>query len=620
MVKISYTDIGYTKKSITDLIREKEILYESLMGIINNSISSIQWHWIKNSLYERQEIEDLHSIGAEQMSISDASGVFLNKHGIECGITRKKETKAQGYVEVSTPISGKEFVILANTTFTSQLNSYNSDEENIIPYEITMSKTRTGESDDYFEATITYVGAIEEIRDSSNNIIDSSYYTLDSTYHNNIQWTVGSSDILIVNEPYTVRVSGLVTKRVEVSSLNTGAGANTSIGTVTVCVQYPSLTVTNEEEINGGDEQETNDAYRTRLLDARRRTFTIGNIKSIILGTEGVRATKVFQNVGTDQSSVDDWDNPITGAMYTITGTTPIYSQNFVPGNHILTLGRITLYGNAINDPPAIICGIKRNIDETGTGTTSPYFDFIKVEKWDLDQTVIGMRDIEFNINYNGLDHTKTYRFDVFCDNPGHATFDWNTNYWQLAVSLERYGTGPRKELYTLGSGGVYNGLGDDIDLMFKSSFKGAGYTVVVATSDGYGFTNVRQELTGLLDYIGASENPGYSPVAIQSQVVEATEIDIDVRVVIYVSALAEFENVRRELEESIEEYLEALDVGSNVTYSRIFQVIMDHAQIVKLEDLFIKRTDSNEWVQRDVGITDSEIPDLGTRSIQLGN
>jgi len=155
---------------------------------------------------------------------------------------------------------------------------------------------------------------------------------------------------------------------------------------------------------------------------------------------------------------------------------------------------------------------------------------------------------------------------------------------------------------------------------MFKTHFKGAGYTAIVATSDGYGFDNVKQELTGMLDYLGASTDPGYSPICIQSIIVESTEIDIDVKVVIYTTELADFSNVRREVEESVEEYLESLNVGDNVVYSKIYQIIMDHEQVPKLEDLYIKRYDSSEWVQHDVGIIDSEIPDLGTRSIQRGN
>jgi len=619
----SYDDTGYQVSTYQQIIREKEEVYKNLMDVINNSISDVQWQWMKLHALEQYELELMHSLGAEQMSISDAEGAFLDKHGIECGIERKGATKAQGYVEVSRNIAGADFTIPEGTQFTSATNTYEADEDTIIPFAVTMTKTATGESEDFFEATITEVTTIVSIRDMNNNLISTDYYELDAVFRNNIQWTVESSAVLIENEQYIVRLSGNVTRRVEVSSVATGPDANATVGTVTRCIQFPSLNVNNAEEIDGGAVQEIDSAFRTRLLGARRRTFTLGNIRSIILGTDGVRACKVFQDVGVDQHSVDDWDNPLGTGELIITGTTPIYSQSFVPGDQVLTLGRISLYGDANNDPPALCCGVKRNIDQWGTGASSPYFDYDLVEKWDLDQSVTGLRDIEFTVNYNGLDKTKTYRFDVFCDDPSIPNFDWNTNYWRIITTNEGYGTGPRTALYqligTVGNTGTWNNLGNNIDLMFKTHFKGAGYTAIVATSDGYGFDNVRQEITGMLDYIGAATNPGYSPICIQQQIIEATEIDIDIQVVIYISELADFANTRREVEENVEEYLESLDVGANVTYSRIWQIIMDHEHVLKLEDLSIKREDESTYVSRDLGILDDEIPDLGTRSIQLG-
>lgn len=620
---MSYTDDGYEKKSATEIIRDKETQYESLFDVVNNSVSDILWQWLKNGIYERQEIENLHDIASEQMSISDAQGIFLNKHGIECGLERKGETKSEGYVEVTKNINKVGFTIPEGTQFTSATNTYESDEDTEIPYSVVLTKTATGESEDYFEATITEVSEIEKITDMQNNVISTDYYELDSTYKNNIQWTEESDDVLVKNERYNVYLSGNVTKRVEVASVSTGPDSVASIGTVSSCIQFPTLSVTNEEEIDGGAVEETDSQFRTRLLAARRRTFTIGNIRSIILGTEGVKACKVYQDVGVDQHSVADWDNPIGTGTLTITGTTPIYSQGFVPGDQILTLGKITLYGDANNDPPALICGVKRNIDQWGTGDNSPYFDYDVVEKWDLDQSEEGLRDIEFTVNYNGLDKTKTYRFDIFCDQPDQDSFDWEDNYWFITTTNEMYGSGGRKELYqltgTVGNTGTWVGMGDNIDLMFKTHFKGAGYTAIMAMEDGYGFDNVKNVVTGMLDYVGASTNPGFSPICIQQQILEATEIDIDMRVTIYITELADFANVRREIEESVEEYLEGLNIGDNVVYSRIWQTIMDHEQVSKLESLYIKREDETEYVQRDLGITDIEVPDLGTRSIQLG-
>jgi len=612
-----YDDEGYTKKTETEIMLEKEELYRDLFEIMNNSISDVQWQWIKLQLFERMEIEALHETASEMMSISDAQGAFLDKWGIECGIERKGATKAQGYVEVTYNIQGGKFTVPASTQFQSSTNIYISDDENIVPYRITMTKTKTGESDDYFSSDIESVNSIVQILDENLNIISKSYYTLDAIYENNIQWTESSSDVIIENEGYYVYVNGNVIKRIEVTSQSEGPDANASIDTITTCIDFPSLVCTNKEEIVGGADQEECEDYKERLLVARRRTFTLGSIKDIILGLNGVRSVKVYQNVGTDQSSVEDWDNPTRGTDVPLSGyEAPMYSQAFVPGNQIATLGRITLYGRPVNDPPAIYLGIKSNIE---TYETEDYKDYIYVEKYETDPTATGDRDIKFNIEYNDMDKTKTYRFDVWCDNPENPSFDWSTHHWLLATSTEQYRSDNRGMFYHKGTGDLWVAQGNGIDMMFKTHFNGAGFTSVVATEDGYGFLgdgNIKEQIETYLDYV---EKGGYSPICIQAYTIEAEEILIDVKGVIYITVLADFQDVRREIVSSIETYLENLDVGDNVVYSRIFQVIMDHEQIWKLEDLYIKRQDAGDWGEIDLGILDDEIPDLGARSFQRG-
>jgi len=609
-----YDDNGYTKKTATEIMQEKEELYKDLFDIINNSASDVTWQWIKLQLYERMELETLHEVATEMMSITDAQGAFLDKWGIECGIERKGTTKSQGYVELTYDIQGALFTVPEGTQFQSSTNIYASDEETTVPFIITMTKTKTGESDDYFSSDIESVNSIVQILDENFNVISSSYYVLDATYKNNIQWTEASDAVIIENEGYYVYVNGNVIKRIEVTSVAEGPDSNATISTVTTCIDFPSLTCTNREEIVGGAEQETDDNYRERLLVARRRTFTLGSIKDIILGLNGVRSVKVYQNVGTDQTSVSDWDNPTRGASVPLSGyQIPMYSQAFVPGDQIATLGRITLYGRPFNDPPAIYCGIKTNIDTIATGD---YKDYISVEKYELDPTVTGDKTIDFNVEYNNMDKTKTYRFDVWCANPENPSFDWATHHWLLATSTEGYRADSRGMFYHKATGEGWDAQGNGIDFMFKTHFNGAGFTCVVATEDGYGFTNIKTEIEDYLDYV---ETGGYSPICIQPYIVEADEVLIDVKGVIYITTLADFQDVRREIINSIETYLENLDVGDNVVFSRIFQVIMDHEQVNKLEDLYIKREDAGDWGVIDLGILDDEISDLGARSFQRG-
>ena len=609
---MSYTDEGYVKKTEAEIIREKEEQFKNFFSIINYSVSDVMWQWLKLGVYERVEIENLNEIATEQMAITTAQGVFLDKFGIECGIERKDATKSQGYVDVTASIQGSPLTININSRFASPTNIYKVDETTTIPLRITMTKTKTGESDDFFPTQVSSVETIVGIVDLNNNPIDSAYWVLDSVYKNNIQWTEDSSDVIIKDEEYTVTIKNDVVYRIEVSSEEEGESSYAPIDTVVTSLDYPTLDCTNSEEIEGGKAQEDDEDYRARLLAARRRTFTLVNVKSIVDEIQGVRASKVFNCVGTDQSSIANWDNPTRGSDLPLSGTVAMYSQSFVPGDQIATLGKIVLYGRPVNDPPAIWCGVKPDIDSIASGI---YYDYISVQKYELDQSVTGFKDIEFNVKWNGMDKTKTYRLDVWCSDPENPSFDWSTHHWLLATSIEDYRGDERGMLYNrVGNG--WEATGDSLDLFFKTRFNGAGFNVIVATDDGYGFENVEPQIETYLDYV---ERGGYSPICIQSVIIEAEEILIDVRAVLYITDLADFQNVRREVAQSIETYLENLQVGANVVYSRIYQTIMNHEQVNKIEDLYIKRADLSEWEQLDVGILEEEIPDLGTRSFQSG-
>ncbi|KKL59444.1 hypothetical protein LCGC14_2215310, partial [marine sediment metagenome] len=358
-----------------------------------------------------------------------------------------------------------------------------------------------------------------------------------------------------------------------------------------------------------GMNKENDTNYRERLLNARRRTFTLGSVKDIVLGIEGVRSAKVYQAMGVDQTSVADWDNMATGQSIIATGQRPLYSQSFVPGDLVATLGKITLWGKPYNLPPAIYMGVKRDLPSFATGI---YFDYVKVERTDLDPALTGFKDIPFVLKYNDLDKTKTYRFDIWCEDPG--SFDWVNNYWELATT-SGYRGDIRGTLFSIDQDTGYNDM-TPTDIVFKTHFNGAGFNAVVATDDGYGFTNIKVDIEEKLDDI---DNGGYSPICIQPYITEADEILINIRATVYISELADFATVRTEIEDNIETYLENLDVGDNVVYAKIHNEIMKHTQVINLKELLIKIADTGSYDELDLPISDDQIPDLGSSSFQRG-
>ncbi len=609
---VGYDDDGFTKKTLTEIILEKENQAKDIFDLPNYSISDPLWQWLKIVSQERLEIETMHEIAAYMLDIQNAVGAFLDKHGIECGITRKGSTKAQGYVEMVVNIAGANISIPAGTKFSSAINTYLSDAITIAPLTLEMTKAKTGISYDYFPTYIDKIttSGIVEIKLGNGDIVSPSDYSVDPTYLNNIIWVQSSSSYLEEDEKYTVKFIGNMTIRIEVSSEETGDTVNALIGDVTTSSDFPGNSVTNKAAITGGLVDEIDADYRERLLGARRRTFTLGSVSDIILGIEGVRSAKVYQSMGVDQTSVADWANKATGQSIKASGQRPLYSQSFVPGDLVATLGRITLWGKPYNLPPPIFMGVKRDIDSFATGI---YFDYVKVERTDLDPTVTGFKDIPFNLKYNDLDKTKTYRFDIWTEDPG-GSFDWVNNYWELATT-SGYRSDIRGTLFSIDQDSGYNDM-TPTDIVFKTHFNGAGFNAVVATEDGYGFTNIKVDISNKLDDI---ENGGYSPICIQSYITDADEILINVKATVYISVLADFATVRTEVESNIETYLENLDVGDNVVYAKIHHEIMKHTQVINLKDLLIKRADTGSYDELDLAILDTEIPDLGSSSFQRG-
>jgi len=608
-----YNDDGFTPRSAKEIIEDYEEKAKDIMDVVNFTPSSWLWQQMKIHSLDEFYYETLLETAAEQMSIRQAVGTWLDKHGIENGMPRRGATHAEGYVDCTATINGAPILIAQGAEFRSSLNSYLADEDSYIPYRIQGTKSKTGESYDYFSSDYPYAQSVVQVLKENLTVIPESVWEFDETYHNNIHWLDASSGYIIENEGYYVEVEGQVTRRVEVTSVASGAVSNAKVGEITNSVTYSFLTVTNSEDITSGTDKESDDVYRARQLEARYRTFTLAKVKDLASNIEGVRAVKVYQDKGVDQTSVLNWDSPTTGTVKRVDSYGLIWSQSFVPGDLVLSLGRITLSGRAVNAPPGIKCGIRLNTVQTGL-----HLDETLIEEIDLIPGLTGFQDINFDLKYNGLDKTKTYRFDLWCHPPedGVTGIDFATNYWEIRTSLESYGGGDsRYSLYKYVSG-VAQEQPTGIHLMFKNWYNGAGYTVILSPEDGFGFENLKDVLDGQLDYI---DGGGYSPVGIQYQILESEEIDIDIKGIIYVTELSDFATVREDVIANIESYLESLETGDNVIYSRIEYEIMKHPNVWRQKELYIKRSDQSVWEQEDIYLADDEIPDLGSRNLQRG-
>ena len=151
-----FDDDGFSPRTAEEIIADYEDKAKDIFDVVNLSVGSYLWKQMKIHAIDEYYYETLIQTASEQMSIQNAVGQWLNYHGIESGITRRGATRAQGYVDASATIAGSDIAVGANAEFKSSLNSYLTDDADTIEYRITMTKTLTGESYDYFSSDYPY--------------------------------------------------------------------------------------------------------------------------------------------------------------------------------------------------------------------------------------------------------------------------------------------------------------------------------------------------------------------------------------------------------------------------------------------------------------------------------
>jgi len=203
-----FDDDGFVPRTAAQIIADYEEKAKNIFDVVNFSPSSLLWQQMKIHAIDEFYYETIIQTCSEQLSIYNAVGVWLDRHGIENGMPRRGATHAQGYVDATVELAGADVTIGQNAEFKSSLNSYLSDDETVIEFRIEQTKTKTGESFDYFSSDYPYAEDVSQILDESLNPISPTYWEFDTTYHNNIHWLAASSGVIEKNENYYVVFSG----------------------------------------------------------------------------------------------------------------------------------------------------------------------------------------------------------------------------------------------------------------------------------------------------------------------------------------------------------------------------------------------------------------------------
>jgi len=601
-----FSDTGFEPRSAQEILADYQDNFSDVYGTVNFSPGTFMGQLIKIIALKEYKMEQLIARAIEALTIEGAYGIFLEMHGYNVGIYKRGEQYAEGHVEVTANIPASD-ISLYQTIYTSEDGKvfYNDNLNSVVPSVIEMIRS-SGSDYDRVPSPYSDLYQMEWANSQSDNggisYTDYIYSKGDSW----IQWTDSSQPD--ANNKYYIKCSGYVTVSDEIIAEKPGIDYNIGVNSITSFSNNPSLStlnpsITNSTATTGGTEEEEDGEFRERIWKAKRRSFTLGRVKDIASNVDGVRGLRVYQAAGTDQYSLSNWADTGSYDQYErVTGNTGHIgwrkiNQRFVPGTGIIGYNQMVFYGKRFGAPPDLICELWVGSNFLGSGVFSTY----DTDPYDPN----GWQDLEIPLKYNGLDRSHTYKLYLSCSDPTIETGNsdwWTGNYWAIATGNIAGTLCDTEQLFDEDTTTNSNSI-------FKTRFPGAYYNIDIALEEGYNIDNVKDDIEELLS---TEKGSGFSPLGIQYIISQCAEISIECKGTVFIPNTANITTVRNRLESAIDSYLENLEPGENVIYSKIFSIIMNDIEVWKLERLQIRISDTS-WTDTDIKIRDQEVATLAS-------
>jgi len=542
------------------------------------------------------------------ISMENAVGVYLDYHGIEHGLFRKGATKATTTVKLTGPAVG--FNIPLGSTFeTNSGFQFVTTEAAILPKSIAI---RRGVGTDGMPEPYSDVESIAWINttpmQSGTAYIEDTDWTFDAETQEITWLTAGPA----AGSLYFIGLEASVSVTVDVIAASYGEDYRVSPGMITVNTNGLSgvETVTNEENSLNGENQETDIFYRNRLRKNSNVKFGYENIAAIIAGMDFVRACRVYQNTGVDQAfPSDDWDETDTwtdletASLYD-SGTGMTLAQTFSPSQDVITIAEVSLHVRKTGSPPPLCVSLyKWMTSYSNTVSRSPlWWQNFTEEDLNADYPT-EWQEINVKCRHGGLDWTKDYLI-VLSMPP--STVASAANHWDISYQSagNEYAGG---DMYVNGT------ISTGADMAFKTRWGGASYNVIIAMEEGESFDEHRDEIwTDMLDYNKESRGP----VSIQPNLLEATEVSINITCTIYTDDLTDWSTTSLAARININDYINSLAPGDNVIFSMIERAILTAPGVSKIIGCTIQRnneTPITKAEEYDIKIGLDEIASLGS-------
>jgi hypothetical protein len=593
----------FVAKSVTDCISDNIQLWKNLMPDSLLISTSPEYQFLKMVSYREARLWGLLEDYIYNIHIFGSSGETLIRHGIDNGILKLEGEKATGVVQftcippATIPIDSELQSASGNLYYTTET----FEVKQVI--EFTRSLIEEDNTDnfpsDYETTANTDIDWIADNEDGTGKY-DTSEYILDYD-ESQIDWTP-LGDQPISGATYYVKISGEIKVSVGIEAYAAGSNYNTSENTITTLVNsIPNVqSVTNLYTIFSGRDDESDESYRRRLLQAPHAYWTLSKIKSSIDELPYIRSSKIKWESFVDQYSIFSLSDGFEHELdYSI-------CQIFKPGTDIASISEVSLYVKASGDPGPLTVEL-RDIPINYDGTldyeeaiiNSDYLiDSCTKSREEIDRDETGEYiETDFTLECNRLDNTRQYMIRI----RRSPSINVGTSYNILYIDEENYL-----------SGGLYyedlDTLVEDEDLYFKTWSHYAGFTSIISSTENW--TDTKSNVEDVIDNTGKAA--GISRVVEQARVmyiyVTGKLVLLDGYTLTGVSA-----NIHSELLS----YLNSLEIEDDVLWSEIHYIIMtvEGVKDVKNVRLKHKKITDSDWIQNDVYenviIDDREIASL---------
>ncbi|MHC1591766.1 MAG: baseplate J/gp47 family protein [Candidatus Helarchaeales archaeon] len=534
--------------------------------------------------FRKNEIEMIAEQFFNALAISTSYGRLLDMHGEDVGLKRKSGTKAT----VTLTFTGDPgTTIPAGTTVsTNEGYSFETIAESSIPSVIEMM--RGSGTSDQFPSIYSGIDSIEWISLSKQGLVP---YTEGADYNfipslGVIDWSPAGDEPL-EGVTYYVKINSSYSVDVSARAVSDGSEYNVPANTITILNDAIAgiSSVTNDSAVTNGTDEESDDAYKKRLLNAPRRNWTLSKIASVVDATDGVRASSTRWDHGIDTYQLvenEETTNP------------PELGQIINVSDLINNISKVTFKIKRFGKPGYLEAKLYRWRINYATSVAGPVIAETLVPQSKIPTT--DFNEIDFELVATNVDSTYDYLVVI-----SQAPSADATNFYQF-----KYATGIAGSANMFESGNRVPGTA----LYHKVWYHSASFTSTIAPETTYDDALVAS-LERNIDSSGRA-------VGIQRKLREADKVVIQVFMEVLLDEGFTLEQVEDGIKDKIQSYVNSLNIEEDVRIAEIISSAMAEPGVLNVKNVRMSANDVLSDVGEDITIYEDEIAILGDPGIYI--